>query len=799
MKKTKKNGLFTEGRITLKEPSNRKKQTEKDTFSVMMLTALFSCCGMTLLITGNLWDICLIWKLDWKNIWIMFWILMSAGAVLITRLSQKHRFVYIASVITLLLIGGVWYRTLLTGMYKAVNAFLFSWNHYYGMEIPLFPASIGSEWEMAIFYLAAWMCLYLSYFHGKRGLRSLTVIMTFLPVALGLIVGTGPDFKAFVCMLTGTLILFATMPNRKIETNRTAMSIISKNFILAGGMLLIVTIVYMAVGPKVEKILSEHHDTMLAYQKTLEQHIQNTSLTPPSTLQNGIISNQQVVYTGREIFRVTVDKKPDSILYFRGFVGDVYKNGTWQPVDEDALQKDMNVWVPTPEKGYGNNILDYSYLFQAANVALDEQTTLDIGYSNRNENYAYIPYYADLRGEGLHDKISVQADAEVIRRMTCDSVRMHLVAPQKATTDFLSIAYRDKLWENYSAYALKHYTQVTADGISRITQLADTWKSEGNAAENMSKVGDSAYDKAIARVRKELLDTTNYSRNLDAVPIGEDVVENFLFDSKQGYCIHYASAATLLLRSLGVPTRYVEGYAIKPENFKENEDGTYTAQALDYDGHAWAEVYSSIRGWIPEEVTKGSPGSGALLNNPNPDKSSIASEQAKKASLNNATQNATQSKQAAAQGQAKSAKSGIKTNWKRILQFAFLYTLLIVAVVGLCYILWIKTRGLRKRIYLRRHFASHDTKKVVLAYSYAIYQQLLRAGIVKEKHMWDDDYEVMVRRKLRFINQDDLGAFMECAKKTAFSDYQPTKQEVEVAQTIYLKICDAIHEGKISK
>jgi transglutaminase-like putative cysteine protease len=468
-------------------------------------------------------------------------------------------------------------------------------------------------------------------------------------------------------------------------------------------------------------------------------------------------------------------------------------------VDENALLKEMDVWTPTPEKGYGNNILDYSYELQAADVIADDRTILEIGYTNRSENYAYIPYFADIMDEGLKEKLSVQADAEVIRRMTCDSVQMHMVSPQKAPMKLPSISYRNKLWENYSTYALNHYTQVTADGINRITQLADTWRSEGNAAENMSKVGDTAYDKPIARVRKELLDTTNYSRNLDAVPIGKDVVENFLFDSKQGYCIHYASAATLLLRSLGVPTRYVEGYAIKPEDFKENDDGTYTALALDYDGHAWAEIYSSVRGWIPIEVTKGSPGSGTEVSNTIKDPSTIASEQAKKANASNTTQNAAQANQTATQNQKKSTASGFAINWKQILKYAGLYALLVGIVVGLGYLLWIRTRGVRKRMYLRRHFASHDSRKAELAYSYAIYQQLLRAGVLKDKHLWDDDYEIIVREKLRFMNQEELERFLDCAKKTAFSDYQPTLEEVEEGRIIYHKICEAIREGRISK
>ena len=89
--------------------------------------------------------------------------------------------------------------------------------------------------------------------------------------------------------------------------------------------------------------------------------------------------------------------------------------------------------------------------------------------------------------------------------------------------------------------------------------------------------------------------------NVGHVPVyavkvkGEDVLENFLFDSKKSFCIHYASTATLLLRRLGVPARYVTGYAVDPGEFVKNPDGTYTAVVPDESGHAWVEVFFEER------------------------------------------------------------------------------------------------------------------------------------------------------------------------------------------------------------
>lgn len=75
----------------------------------------------------------------------------------------------------------------------------------------------------------------------------------------------------------------------------------------------------------------------------------------------------------------------------------------------------------------------------------------------------------------------------------------------------------------------------------------------------------------------------------------------FLNDSDKGYCIHFASAATVLLRAAGIPARYVEGYLT---------DTDAGVQRMVYQGnaHAWAEYYLPGLGWVILEATPGSTG-----------------------------------------------------------------------------------------------------------------------------------------------------------------------------------------------
>ena len=85
---------------------------------------------------------------------------------------------------------------------------------------------------------------------------------------------------------------------------------------------------------------------------------------------------------------------------------------------------------------------------------------------------------------------------------------------------------------------------------------------------------------------------------LDPPLLGTDSVDEFLFDTKRGFCEHFASAFTVLMRAAGVPARVVTGYQggeINPI------DGNLVVRQLD--AHAWSEVWLAGRGWVRVDPT----------------------------------------------------------------------------------------------------------------------------------------------------------------------------------------------------
>ena len=90
----------------------------------------------------------------------------------------------------------------------------------------------------------------------------------------------------------------------------------------------------------------------------------------------------------------------------------------------------------------------------------------------------------------------------------------------------------------------------------------------------------------------------------------------FLFRTRAGYCTHYATAAIMMFRSLGVPARLAQGYMIRGEYLKKQE----WTPVYDRNAHAWVEIYIPDAGWYPFDATMGviaEPGEmGPLEDNP---------------------------------------------------------------------------------------------------------------------------------------------------------------------------------------
>ncbi len=94
--------------------------------------------------------------------------------------------------------------------------------------------------------------------------------------------------------------------------------------------------------------------------------------------------------------------------------------------------------------------------------------------------------------------------------------------------------------------------------------------------------------------------TYHYTLALPPVPAGRDPVDWFLFDVKTGYCEQFATAETLMLRSLGIPARLATGYSTG-----DYDPVLDQSVVREHDAHAWVEVWFPSFGWVPVDPTPG--------------------------------------------------------------------------------------------------------------------------------------------------------------------------------------------------
>jgi protein-glutamine gamma-glutamyltransferase len=119
-------------------------------------------------------------------------------------------------------------------------------------------------------------------------------------------------------------------------------------------------------------------------------------------------------------------------------------------------------------------------------------------------------------------------------------------------------------------------------------------------AERITAKENTAYEKASA-IERYLASTYGYTLQLPAAP-PRDPIANFLFDRKQGHCEYFASSMAIMLRTVGIASRIVNGFRGGEYN---DVTGSYIVRAKD--AHSWVEAYLPGYGWHTFDPTPSSP------------------------------------------------------------------------------------------------------------------------------------------------------------------------------------------------
>lgn len=318
--------------------------------------------------------------------------------------------------------------------------------------------------------------------------------------------------------------------------------------------------------------------------------------------------------------KVTMEH-PDSV-YLRGFVGSIYTEDGWQEQNADKIydKKDLFYWL---HRENFSGLTQLSDVYQLEHPQDDDTGSMTVTAIGASRKYTYVPYELDTLPDTLEHVRSFGDDRLILEgfqpsKTLSFSVHSNLVKqyPQIASAyyqdqDTEAFTEYKKCENSYNAWVYEQYLQIP-DDLKRMLEKVLAADSDEKTGENGTP--HLSYEEANTRITGYLNENITYTEEINPEntdTAGEnqktdaktgDFVTDFLMTEKKGYSVHYASAAVLMYRSLGIPARYVEGYLITPE-MAENAQDDGTIYVTGKEAHAWVEIYQDGIGWIPMEVT----------------------------------------------------------------------------------------------------------------------------------------------------------------------------------------------------
>lgn len=300
-----------------------------------------------------------------------------------------------------------------------------------------------------------------------------------------------------------------------------------------------------------------------------------------------------------------VMEKPDS-YYLRGFVGSKYKGSGWATLDKETLYKNSDLFYWLHNDGfYGQTQL--AQMSKKLDKGIGEGT-IKIKNLDASSKYIYAPYEVSGAGESILQKDRIGDDRLFANGFKGQRVYEYVAVPNQVkrytnVASMLSDAEKNDDADiqtyineesHYNEYVYKSLLDVPESTRQVIESLLGKYKIEEH--KHMD------YATAKQNILAFLTSNMEYSTKGSKLSNNQDFASVFLQETRTGYSVHFATAATLMFRYYGIPARYVEGYLITPKDVK----GLLSNNSVKLDekhAHAWTEFYQDGVGWIPFETT----------------------------------------------------------------------------------------------------------------------------------------------------------------------------------------------------
>jgi transglutaminase-like putative cysteine protease len=294
---------------------------------------------------------------------------------------------------------------------------------------------------------------------------------------------------------------------------------------------------------------------------------------------------------------------PDTTLDSQSGLSDSMSPGSIQNLfmdDSPAFRAEFSGPTPAPEELYWRGPVFWVFdgrswkrSFYGKNIAAREQPT------TRGDSWDYTVQLEPNERKWLF-ALDYPATVPPDARLTMD-FQLLRKRPVTQLIQYGMISNPDFVDMPELSLSLRQHALALPDSFNPRTRLqVEQWRQE------------TPEDRAFVRRVLQHFNQEPFHYSLNAPLLGRDSVDEFLFDSRTGFCEHYASSFAVMMRMAGIPARIVTGYM----GGWYNELGNYVL-VRQSDAHAWAEVWLEGSGWTrvdptaavsPERIRQGSLG-----------------------------------------------------------------------------------------------------------------------------------------------------------------------------------------------
>ena len=283
---------------------------------------------------------------------------------------------------------------------------------------------------------------------------------------------------------------------------------------------------------------------------------------------------------------------------------------------------DRRVWSPTTKYDYPDTLFDgYGYQHLTSTAMAKLGYTPSQGWLREMLEFL-LPYYTypdgmlPAVGSDTQNNPDVWGSEYGVNYFYSDNqnhpVTRYMALSEAERAALLDAAYAEKELA-YREHVYENYLYVHPETRAFLQEIID----------------EQGFDLSDPKLILKVASYIQHAAQYDASPqlamqieTSEDAVIAFLRDYKKGLCRHYASAAAMMYRTLGIPARYTVGFMMQQAKGGEWNE-IISSSGSDNMGHAWVEVYLDGLGWVAVEVTGGSGGGGGFGNRPNAEKPTL--------------------------------------------------------------------------------------------------------------------------------------------------------------------------------